>query len=178
MSGTAVLVIDMQLGVFLRKEYDGMAIYHEEQLLANVGAIIGKARRSGVPVIYIQHMYRDFPIMEKGRPMWNVHPAIAPLEGEAIVEKYHADAFFESRLEDVLRGLGVKRLVITGIQTAYCVDTTCRRAHSMGYDCIWAEDAHSTLDSDILPAAKIIAHHNQVIGSQFATLRTVAEIDF
>ena len=44
--GTALLVIDMQLGVFMRKEYDGKAIYQEEQLLQNVSGLIDKARNS------------------------------------------------------------------------------------------------------------------------------------
>jgi len=143
-----------------------------------VAGLLDRARRADVPVIYIQHMYKDFPIMEKGQPMWNVHPAIAPQEGETTIEKWHADAFYESNLADTLHHLGVDTLIITGIQTAYCIDTTCRRAHSKGYSCILVADGHSTLDSDILPAEKIIAHHNEVLGSQFATVNKASEVVF
>lgn len=134
--------------------------------------------KTAILVIFVQHMYKDFPLMEKGTPLWSVHPAIAPLDTDVIIEKYHADAFFDSKLEQVLTDMGITRLVITGIQTAYCIDTTCRRAHSMGYDCIWVEDGHSTLDSDILPAEKIIAHHNEIIGSQFAQVVKAADVSF
>lgn len=116
--------------------------------------------------------------MEKGQPMWNVHPEIAPHTGDITIEKNHADAFYESNLEAVLRDLGIKRLVITGLQTAYCVDTTCRRAHSLGFDNILVSDGHSTLDSDILKAPQIIAHHNEVLGSQFATILSASEVTF
>lgn len=178
MNSKAILVIDMQLGIFMRREYDGIAIYKENELLENIASIIAKAREAGVPVLYIQHMYKDFPLMEKGQPLWNVHPTIAPLEGETIIEKYHADAFYDSELDKVLQQKGVDTLFITGVQTAYCVDTTCRRAHSMGYKCIWVADGHSSLDSDILPADKIIAHHNEVIGSQFADVVKTSDIQF
>lgn len=178
MCNKAVLVIDMQLGVFMRKEYDGMEIYKESELLEAVSSVITNARNNNIPVIYIQHMYEDLPIMEKGQPFWNVHPAIAPLDNESIIEKYHADAFFDSKLEETLQRHNITTLIITGVQTAYCVDTTCRRAHSMGYNCILAEDGHSTLDSDFLPAEKIVAHHNEVLGSQFADVVKSREIIF
>lgn len=178
MNTTALLIIDVQLGIFMRKEYDGMAVYQEETFLANLQSLLTKARAAKAPVIYIQHMYKDFPLMEKGQPMWNVHPAIMPLPGDIIIEKNHADAFYESDLEDTLRRLGVNRLVITGLQTAYCVDTTCRRAHSLGFDNILVTDGHSTLDSDTLTASQIIAHHNAVLGSQFAATTVTSQVEF
>lgn len=178
MNTTALLIIDVQLGIFMRKEYDGMAVYQEEAFLANLQSLIAKARAAKAPIIYIQHMYKDFPLMEKGQTLWTVHPAIAPQAGDIVVEKKHADAFYESDLEKVLRGLGAKRLIITGLQTAYCVDTTCRRAHSLGFDNILVSDGHSTLDSDILTASQIIAHHNEVLGSQFAVTMEAAKVEF
>lgn len=170
MSKTALLIIDVQHGVFLRKEYDGMAVYQEEAFLKTLQQLIESARAKGVPVVYVQHMYENFPLMDKGQPLWNVHPALAPKPGEPIVEKHHADAFWDSTLQETLDSLGVERIVITGLQTAYCIDTTCRRAHSLGYETVLVADGHSTLDSDILPAAQIIAHHNEVLGSQFASV--------
>jgi len=48
--------------------------------------------------------------------------------------------------------------------TEYCVDTTSRRATSLGYDVTLASDAHLTRDNQVLTAANIIAHHNFVLG--------------
>lgn len=178
MSKTALLVIDVQYGIFMRKNYDGMEVYNESGFIGNLKSLTERARAAGVPVIYIQHMYEDFPPMEKGQPFWEVHPDIKPEPADIIIEKHHADAFLESPLDQTLKNLNITDLVITGLQTAYCVDTTCRRAHSLGYQNILASDGHSTLDSDILSAEQIIAHHNSVLGSQFAELKACDEITF
>lgn len=178
MSKTALLIIDVQLGIFMRKEYDGMAVYHEEIFINNLKALIQKAKNANVPVIYIQHMYKDFPLMEKGQPLWEVHPEIKPAQDDIVIEKHHADAFLDSVLDETLKNHHITNLVITGLQTAYCVDTTCRRAFSKGYKNVLISDGHSTLDSDILSAEQIIAHHNSVLSSQFAELKTTSEIEF
>ncbi len=178
MNHTALLIIDVQLGIFMRKHHDGMAVYQEESLLKNIKALIRKAKSADAPVIYIQHMYTDFPLMEKGQPMWDVHPDIKPEQDDVVIEKYHADAFHESALDDTLKQLGVSRLIITGLQTAYCVDTTCRRAHSLEYKTVLVSDGHSTLDSEILKAEQIIAHHNMVLGSGFAEILATDDIRF
>lgn len=175
---TALLIIDVQKGIFMRKEYDGMAVYNEDSFIANLKSLIKKAKFAHVPVIYIQHIYENFPPMEKGQPGWEIHPDIKPEENDIVIEKRHADAFFESMLGDVLNNLNIKNLLITGLQTAYCVDTTCRRAYSLGYKNILVSDGHSSLDSDVLPAKNIIDHHNSILGSQFAELATTDEISF
>lgn len=92
--------------------------------------------------------------------------------------KYHADSFHETDLQEHLKAMHVKKLVIVGIQTEFCVDTTCRRAFSLGYETILVADGHSTFDSDLLTASQIIAHHNMVLGSQFAELKQAADVEF
>ena len=72
----------------------------------------------------------------------------------------------------------ISRIVLAGIQTDYCVDTTCRRAYSLGYDVILVQDGHSTWDTEQLKASQIIAHHNEVLGNSFASLTTADEIQF
>ena len=74
--------------------------------------------------------------------------------------------------------MGVGRLIIAGIQTEFCVDTTCRRAFSLGYDITLMSDGHSTWDTDVLPADTIIAHHNRTLGGTFATLKRERDILF
>ena len=83
-----------------------------------------------------------------------------------------------ARLHRELRSRGIMRLVVAGLQTEYCVDTTCRRAYSLGYEIILVGDAHRTWDSDSLSASQIIDHHNNVLGGWFATLRKNEEITF
>jgi nicotinamidase-related amidase len=178
MAKTALLIIDVQYGIFMRKYHDGMAIYNEDVFLENLKYLIEKARIAGVPIVYIQHLYENFPLMERGEPLWQIHPDIKPKPEDIVIEKRHADAFYETILNKKLKEMEISNLVITGLQTAYCVDTTCRRAFSLGYNNILVSDGHSTLNSDLLTAKQIIAHHNEVLGSQFAKIKTAKEIEF
>ena len=178
MAKTALLIIDVQYGIFMRKHYDGMAIYSEDVFLENLKYLIEKARIAGVPIVYIQHLYENFPMMERGEPLWEIHPDIKPRLEDIVIEKRHADAFYESILNKKLKEMDISNLVITGLQTAYCVDTTCRRAFSLGYNNILVSDGHSTLNSDSLTAEQIITHHNEVLGSQFAIIKAAKEIEF
>jgi nicotinamidase-related amidase len=171
---TALLIIDVQAGNF-----DAAHPVHEgDDLLNHIGALMTRARAAGAPIVYLQHCGAEGDPDEPGTPGWAVHPAITPAEGDALVYKRHPDAFQETNLHEVLKTRGVKSLVITGIQTEYCVDTTCRRAFSLGYRVTLVADGHSTWDSGDLTAAQIIAHHNGVLGGWFATLKTTEEITF
>ncbi len=78
---------------------------------------------------------------------------------------------------------GVTNLIVAGGMTEYCVDTTCRRATSLGYDVTLAGDAHLTRDNGVLTAANIIAHHNFVLddfgaGDYVITVKPADQIIF
>ena len=67
--------------------------------------------------------------------------------------------------------------------TEYCVDTTARRAVSMGYDVTLVSDAHTTIDNKLLTAAQIIAHHNALLdgfdaGPHAVTVKPADEVTF
>ena len=95
-----------------------------------------------------------------------------------MVQKRHPDAFQETTLRELLELRGIRRLVLTGMQTEYCVDTTCRRAYSLGYDVTLVSDAHTTWDTEHLTASQIIAHHNDTLGGWFAKLKAASDIAF
>ena len=92
-------------------------------------------------------------------------------------EGTEVNLFLGTGLDARLRALGIGRLVIAGMQTEFCVDTTTRAAFAHGYKVVLASDAHSTFDSPALKAADIVAHHNTVLRS-FATIAPSAEIRF
>ena len=161
----ALLVIDVQVGMF--KGSDG-PVYGGERLLERIAILIRKAREAGTPVIYVQHCEGPGEILEPGTEGWKIHPDIAPLAGEPVIQKRTPNSFHETTLQQELESRGVRWLVLSGIQTEYCVDTTCRRAFSLGYDVILVKDAHGTWDTERLSAAQIIAHHNEVLGGWFA----------
>jgi nicotinamidase-related amidase len=80
-----------------------------------------------------------------------------------VVHKRSSDAFFETRLAEILNTQQIRRLVIAGCMTEYCIDTTCRRAVSLFRDVVLAADGHTTGDSEQLSFAQIVAHHNRVL---------------
>jgi nicotinamidase-related amidase len=77
-----------------------------------------------------------------------------------------------------LRTNDVGKLVVVGLQTEYCVDTTCRRAYGLGYEVILVRDAHSTWDMGGMSASQIIDHHNNVLGGWFVTLKDEKDVSF
>jgi nicotinamidase-related amidase len=172
---TALVVIDVQAGMF---NVADPPVYQGEQLLERIGSLISKARKASVPVIYVRHhSTQEGDFLKYGEPAWQVHPAIAPLPGEVIVDKTTPDSFYKTTLEQVLQEQGIKQLILTGIQSDFCVDTTCRSASSHDYDLILVKDAHSTWDLAGLNAQQIIDHENAVL-RWFATLKSTDEVTF
>jgi len=101
-----------------------------------------------------------------------------PRADEAVIEKRHSSAFHDTDLHARLAEAGVDRLVIAGMQTEYCIDSACRAAAALGYKVILAADAHTTFDTSVLPAERIVAHHNMTLDGTFVELMPAAEIGF
>ncbi len=155
---TALVVIDMQIGLI-------EPAYRSKEVLDSISTLLAKARASGIPVIYIQHDGPKGHGLEVGTPPWEIHPVIAPEEGELIIHKRASDSFHNTPLQRELEARGIKHLVVVGGQTEYCVDTSVRRATTMGYDVTLVRDAHTTVDYDdaVLTAAQRIEYHNEVL---------------
>ena len=166
----------MQAGVF-----DGSAIppvSEADKLLSNVSHLIDKARQAAIPIIFVRHNGDKGHPLERGTKGWDLHPELGVTDKDPVVQKNTPDSFYGTDLQDKLNSYNIRRVVIAGIQTEFCIDTTCRRAFSMGYEVILAEDAHSTWDTDRLRASQIISHHNSILSEWFVSLKGVNEIDF
>jgi len=164
----------MQVGNFSEPD----PIYKGNELLAKVKNLITKARSTQTPIVYIQNNGSSGDPDAYGTPGWEIHPSLAPVDGDIVVQKTTPDAFHKTNLHHELEARRIKKLVIAGLQTEYCTDTTCRRAFSLGYKIILVKDAHSTWNSQCLTAQQIIDHHNQVLGGWFATLKNEGQIQF
>jgi nicotinamidase-related amidase len=169
---TALVVIDVQQGMFTQPSPP----HRSEAVLAAIRALQDRARSERIPILHIQHDGGDGPLA-RGTSGFAIHPEVAPKPGEDVVVKNRCDAFLGTGLDARLRALGIGRLVIAGMQTEYCVDTTTRAAFAHGYKVVLASDAHTTFDSDALKAPDIIRHHNAVL-RDFATVIPLAEIRF
>jgi nicotinamidase-related amidase len=173
-NNTTLMIVDVQVGMF----NESNPVANGNEILATIGQLIAQARETGTPIIYIQHDGGEGDLLEAGKPGFPIHPDIAPEEGDIVICKQHSDSFQGTNLQRELERQEISRIVLAGIQTEYCVDTTCRRAYSLGYDVILVQDGHSTWDTEHLKASQIIAHHNEVLGNSFATLKAMDEIQF
>ncbi|MFJ9567391.1 isochorismatase family protein [Streptomyces fuscichromogenes] len=153
MPDTALLIIDMQRAM-LKDAHEG------ETCLAKVAELAERARANGVPVVYLRQQFAQLPAE------WlEVHPALTPEPGDVVLDKDSADSFLDTTLGEVLDEHGVRRLVVTGYASDYCVDSTSRSALSHGYDLVLVADGHTTIErpAGVEPtAAQIVAHHNGI----------------
>ena len=165
----ALLVIDVQRGLFQKST----PIYHAETLLDNILALVSRAQAAGAPVIYVQHCAeRD---LVKGTEAWQLHPRLAPRPTDPLVFKEHGNAFEATPLQEILTARGVNRLVLCGLMTPYCVQSTCLGALALGYPVTLAADAHSTNGEQV---AKVIKEWNAKLQAAGAVVKPTAEIAF
>jgi len=157
---TAVLVIDVQ-NALCQGEW---AAWEAGPMIGRLNAVTARARAAGVPVVFIQHE-DDHPAMRAGSPGWQLAEGLDARDDDPRIRKTTPDAFHRTELKAWLDRLGVDRLVVCGLQTEYCVDTTTRRALALGYPVTLVSDGHSTLPNGVLSAEQIRAHHNHTLGA-------------
>ena len=80
-------------------------------------------------------------VLIAGEPSSDIIDALAPLEGERVIEKPGKGAFYRTDLDATLASAGTRTLLVAGVTTEVCVQTTMREANDRGYDCLLVEDA-------------------------------------
>lgn len=159
----ALLILDMQVGLLYGTDKPKAG----EALLETLNSLLSKARSAGAPVFLARHIGPPGSPIEPGSPLTQLVPELV-LEGdEVIFEKSRPNAFAKTDLADQLQALGVRGVVITGMKTQYCVDSTCRAARDLGFDAVLIADGHSCSDTPALKAEQIIAHHNATLAGPF-----------
>jgi len=156
---TALLVIDMQ-NFFLDPKSKtftpgGLAI------IPNAAKLIKAFRRNDLPVIYTAHVHKS-PEMDGGIMTWwwegmvientedaKIHQALAPRPEEKVIYKHRYSAFYNTDLEITLRCLKITDLVVSGIMTNLCCETTTREAYMRDYRVFFLLDATGTVNEDL-----------------------------
>ena len=159
-SDVALIVIDMQ-NAFLREDYSlGIAETQEPFAAALPGSVrlVDAARSAGVPVVYTRYVYlpgnedqldpvgrlegtEKSPRLVAGTVDIEIVDELAPIEGEIVLDKSRPSAFYGTRLEPYLTARGIRSVVICGVTTNICVETTARDAAQRGYRTYVIEDA-------------------------------------
>ena len=171
----ALLLIDIQNDYF---PGGAMELVGSEAAGNAAGRLLAAFRTRGLPVVHIQHVSTRpgsgffLPDTEGVR----IHASVSPLAHEPVIIKHYPNSFRDTGTEQVLRSLGVTELVVAGMMTHMCVDTTVRAAFDMGFACHLAHDACATRDlafmDAVVPAQQVQAAYMAALGSVFAEVAT------
>src|SRR6059058_6708997 len=158
-----------------------------QNVVENVKGLAEAARAAGVPVIHVWYIVeqgapglkQNAPLFEgvKGanalvRGSWGAAPAdgLEPQDGDHVVEKMRMNGFYDTRLDILLRGLGVETLIVTGAWTNMSIEHTARHGADAGYRAVVASDGTSTVSDEWQEVALNYAMTN------VATVASCAEI--
>lgn len=160
MTTTALLIIDVQTALCFG---EGGA-FESQRVIDRINQVSAKARAAGAPVILIQHEAPDDPL-EYGTEGWKLADGLDVQPSDIHLRKKATDSFHNTELHALLQERGIKKVIICGLQSDFCVDTTTRRALALGYPVTLVSDGHSTVGNGILTAAQISAHHTVTLAN-------------
>ncbi|WP_039783079.1 cysteine hydrolase family protein [Herbaspirillum huttiense] len=156
---TALLIIDVQQALCTGPE----AVDNGETTIASINLLSANARVAGAPVIFVQH--EDSGSLQHDSTGWQLAHGLHHQADDLYLRKRGSDAFHQTALESLLRERGVTRLVICGMQTEFCVESTVRRALALGFPVTPAAGAHTTAPNGVLSVPKVVAHHQATLSN-------------
>ena len=177
----ALVIQDLQNDVIIEggafAESGAPAHATSQNVVENVKGLAAACRAAGVPVIHVWYIVEQgAPGLKQNAPLyqgvrganalvrgtWGAAPVdgLAPVPGDHVVEKMRMNGFYDTRLDTLLRGLGVETLIITGAWTNMSIEHTARHAADAGYRAVVASDGTSTVNDEWQHAALSYAMQN------------------
>jgi len=143
--GSALLIVDIQNDYF---PGGAMELVGSAEAADRAAGLLRAFREKGAPVIHMQHVSTRpaATFFRPGTEGVKIHASVAPLASETVFQKHFPNSFRETPLLEHLRGKDIGRLVIAGMMTHMCIDTTTRAAADLGFECLLAHDACATRD--------------------------------
>ena len=190
---TALVVIDMQRDFIERGGFGdslGNDVSRLEAIVPTTAALIALFREQAWPVIHTREAHKpdlsDCPpskirrgnptlhigetgamgrLLVAGEPGNQIVDALAPIEGEIVIDKPGKGMFWATGIHERLRGLGITHLVFAGVTTEVCVQTSMREANDRGYECLLIEDATESYFAEFKAATvAMIAAQGGIVG--------------
>ncbi|WP_017527919.1 cysteine hydrolase family protein [Pseudomonas fluorescens] len=171
----ALLIIDMQTGL-----YDGPdKPFERERVLGAINGLIQRARAAAAPIFVARHTGPVGSPLEAGSRPWQLwHELDVDAARDHLFNKTRPSCFLGTDLARQLHTANVKELVIAGMKTQFCIDTTCRVAVELGFSVVLTEDAHTCMDTPTLKAEAIVEHHNATLAGAFVKRVRAANVAF
>lgn len=159
MSGIALLIIDMQQGLFSHHLPDDYAA-----VIQRLQDLINRARAAKQPVFFVCHEAPDTALAYQSAG-WALVEGLSLQASDELVRKTTPDAFLGTELLQQLQQRNIGKLVVGGYASEFCVDTTVRSAAARGFAVDLAADSHTTHDKNHATAAQIRVHHNATLAA-------------
>lgn len=173
----ALLIIDVQNDYF---PYGKCQLYKPEVALNTIKDLLEHFRKQDLPVIYIRHESIQGTFFIPNTDGVQIHNDIKPLDTETVIVKHYPNSFYETNLQNKLIENGVMELVVCGMMTHMCIDTTIRAAKDYGYEITLISDGCATKDLEwngvTLPASLIQSTYMASLNQKFANIKLGAEI--
>lgn len=171
----ALVVIDVQESFRAR---EGWATFANQSIPEQVRALVEAARAAGDAVFWILHSEPGSgSVFDPSLGHVRIMPELSRAAGEPVITKTSVNAFTTTNLQQQLVQQGIRELVICGIRTEQCCETTARVASDLGFDVVFVTDATTTSPAGTLTAEQIIERTEQVLQARgFATIKTTREL--
>lgn len=185
-STTALLIIDMQNAFIDEEIAPSFALPGAREIVPTIATLLNVARQGGLMIVWTRSdhqppfggiLLEKFPKIRDEHVLWQGEPSAdffsdmpGPTRGEIVITKHKYDAFFETDLEGALRNRGIRTLVITGVATNICCESTARSAFMRDYHVAFVSDGTATFNEAMHLATL------EVVGLFFGRVMTAAEV--
>ena len=176
---TALLIIDIQNDYF---PGGAMELVQPDKAAEQAAQLLAAFRERALPVFHVQHLSTraGATFFIPDTPGAAIHASVAPRAGETLITKNFPNAFRATTLLDALRAAQVSKLVVAGMMTHMCVDTTVRAAADLGFACSLAQDACATRDlafgGEQVPAKAVQLAYLAALNGAFANVQSAAQL--
>lgn len=172
----ALLIIDVQNDYFKNGK---MELVNPDDALNKINQLEDHFFYNHLPIIYIQHINPSTAsFFQENTVGIALHPQLQVKDSSIIVEKHFPNSFLETKLQEILKQHQVEQLVITGMMTHVCIDSSTRAAKELGYQPIVIADATATRDLEhdgkIVKAAAVQTAFLSALGF-FSTVQNTAD---